>query len=166
MSRGPLKGPIIFQPFNSRPSFHLEIFMYITVHTYWLVQNVPRGTLRRFCDVRGGGGHLHLASAKSMRDDFAQDRLRKLKPSPASSSARSGLSRRRAQDFSLGALRLRPEGAIQCPVVNGFGDVLGLDRCRRFQVGNGASDLEYAVVGAGGQTLLGHGALQQALAVG
>src|SRR5215475_13095424 len=41
----------------------------------------------------------------------------------------------------------RPIGAVQAAVLDGFGDVLGLEICRVFQVGNRASDFQNAVVG-------------------
>ena len=58
-----------------------------------------------------------------------------------------------------------PECAIQGAVLDGFGDVLGLDSLSSFQISDGSSDFEDAIVGARGQALLGHGALQQPLAI-
>lgn len=54
---------------------------------------------------------------------------------------------------------LCPERAIQRAVLDGLGDVLGLDRFSSFQVCNRSCDFEDAIMGAGGQSLLGHGAL-------
>lgn len=61
--------------------------------------------------------------------------------------------------------KLRPVGAVQAPVLNRFGDVLGLQACRVFQVGYGAGDFQDAVVGASTQALLSHGAFEEALAI-
>ena len=44
--------------------------------------------------------------------------------------------------------------------------MFGLDRWGGFQVGDGAGHLQDSVVGAGGHAVLGHGAFQQAFAVG
>ena len=59
-----------------------------------------------------------------------------------------------------------PVGAVQAAVLDGFRDVLGLEIRRIFQIGDGAGDFQDAVVGAGAQALLGHGAFEQAFAVG
>ncbi len=61
---------------------------------------------------------------------------------------------------------LRPIGAIQTAVLNRFRDVFGLEIHRIFQIGDGAGDFENAVVSAGAQALLRHGAFEQAFAVG
>src|ERR1700687_646657 len=61
---------------------------------------------------------------------------------------------------------LRPIGAVEAAVLDGFGDVFGFKIGRFFQIGNGAGYFQDAVVGAGAQALLGHGAFEQALAVG
>ena len=50
--------------------------------------------------------------------------------------------------------------------MDGFGDVFGFDGGGVFDVGDGAGDFEDAVVGAGAEALLGHGAFEQAFAVG
>ena len=50
--------------------------------------------------------------------------------------------------------------------MDGFGDVFGLDRVGAFEVGDGAGDFQDAVVGAGAEALLGHGAFEQAFAIG
>src|SRR5260370_27339505 len=68
--------------------------------------------------------------------------------------------------LGFGVAELRPVGAIQGAVLDGFGDVLGFDGRSFFDVGDGAGDFEDAVVGAGAESLLGHGALEQAFAVG
>src|ERR1700687_3402654 len=60
---------------------------------------------------------------------------------------------------------LRPIGAVEAAVLDGFGDVFGFEVRRLFEVGDSAGHLQNAVVGAGAQTLLGHGAFEQALAV-
>ena len=61
---------------------------------------------------------------------------------------------------------LGPVGAVEGAVLDGFGYVFGLDGWRLFDIGDGAGDLEDAVVGAGAESLLSHGALEQAFAVG
>ena len=60
---------------------------------------------------------------------------------------------------------LRPIRAIQTAVLDGFGDVFGLEVHGVFQVGDGAGYFQDAVVGTRAETLLGHGAFEQALAV-
>ena len=50
--------------------------------------------------------------------------------------------------------------------MDGFGDVFGVEVRGVFDVGDGAGDFEDAVVGAGAESLLGHGAFEQAFAVG
>ena len=44
---------------------------------------------------------------------------------------------------------LRPIRPIEAAVLDGFGDVLGLEVCDVFQIGNRAGNFEDAVVGAG-----------------
>ena len=55
---------------------------------------------------------------------------------------------------------------IHHPVLNGFGDMGGADVFLRSQVGDGAGDLEDAVVGAGAETEFGHRRLQELLGIG
>jgi hypothetical protein len=59
-----------------------------------------------------------------------------------------------------------PVTAIQGAVLDGFSKVLDGDVRGAFQVGNSAGDFQDAVMSAGGEPLLLHGALQQALGVG
>ena len=61
---------------------------------------------------------------------------------------------------------LGPVGPVERAVLDGFGYVFGFDGWRVFDVRDGAGYFEDAVVGAGAESLLGHGALEQALAVG
>ena len=69
---------------------------------------------------------------------------------------------RRGVNFNAGrpgAGLFRPAGAV----LDGLGDVLGLDDIRAFQIGDGEGELEDAVEGAGGEVKLFHGGLEQAL---
>src|ERR1700722_10726041 len=59
-----------------------------------------------------------------------------------------------------------PVRTVEAAVLDGFGDVFGLDRVGAFEVGDGAGDFQDAVVGAGAEALLGHGAFEQAFAIG
>ena len=61
---------------------------------------------------------------------------------------------------------LRPVSAVQGPVLNGFGDMLGFDLRRLFDVSNRARDFQDSVMSAGAESLLSHGAFEQALTVG
>ena len=61
---------------------------------------------------------------------------------------------------------LRPVGAVEAAVLDGFGDVFGFEVGGVFEVGDGAGDFQNAVVGAGAQALLGHCTFEQALAIG
>jgi hypothetical protein len=69
--------------------------------------------------------------------------------------------------FSSAALcrgpRLTPEATIEGAVLDGFCNVAYRDARLGIKVCDGASDLQYPVVGAGAQALLLHGALKQAL---
>ena len=51
---------------------------------------------------------------------------------------------------------LSPERAIQGAVLDGLGDVLGLDRFSSFQVGDCACDLQDTVMSSGSQALRCH----------
>ena len=70
--------------------------------------------------------------------------------------------------FDIPSLRLpsRPKCPVQRPVLNSFGDVLRFNLRRTLEVGNRARDFQDAVVGAGGETLLVHGAFEQPFAIG
>src|SRR5579862_1428667 len=63
------------------------------------------------------------------------------------------------------AVSSRPEGAIQGSVLDGFGDVFWLQATDAFEVGDGASYLQNAVVSACGQALLRHRPFEQAFAI-
>jgi len=65
--------------------------------------------------------------------------------------------------FASLRLTLRTVGAVEAAVLDGFGDVFGLDRVGTFEVGDGASDFQDAVVVAfcracGGSDPIGCGA--------
>src|SRR5437899_1555361 len=62
--------------------------------------------------------------------------------------------------------RLGPVSTVECAVLNGFCNVLGLDLGSCVKVGDRPRYFQYAVVGAGAEPLLRHGALQQSLALG
>ena len=64
------------------------------------------------------------------------------------------------------SISLGPIRAVKRTVLDSFGDVFGLDLGSVFDVGDGAGDFEDAVVGTGTEALLGHGAFEQAFAVG
>lgn len=60
----------------------------------------------------------------------------------------------------------RPVAAIQRAILDGFGDVGDGEVLGGFEVGDGAGDFEDAVVGAGGESLLEHGAFEEFFGVG
>lgn len=62
--------------------------------------------------------------------------------------------------------RLRPVAAVERAVLDGLGQVRDGEMVGAFQVGDGARDFEDAVVGAGGESLLLHGALEKLLGGG
>src|ERR1700722_13066205 len=62
--------------------------------------------------------------------------------------------------------KLGPVGAIEASVLDSFGDVFGFDVRGVFDIGDGASDFQDAVVRASTESLLGHGTLEQTLTVG
>ncbi len=59
-----------------------------------------------------------------------------------------------------------PVAAVEGAVLDGLGEVGDGKMFRAFQVGDGAGNFEDAVVGAGGEALLLHGAFEQAFGVG
>jgi len=59
-----------------------------------------------------------------------------------------------------------PVTAIERSVLNGFGEVRHGQMFGAFKIGNGASDFEDAIVGAGCKSLLLHGTLKQPFRVG
>ena len=65
-----------------------------------------------------------------------------------------------------GRTKSHPEAAVQGAVLDGLCDVLDRDGWGGFEVGDSAGDLEDAVVGAGAEALLLHGALEEAFRVG
>ncbi len=64
------------------------------------------------------------------------------------------------------ASRSGPVAAVEGPVLDGFGEVGDGEVLGAFEIGDGAGDFEDAIVGAGGEALLLHGALEQPLGVG
>jgi hypothetical protein len=60
----------------------------------------------------------------------------------------------------------RPERAIERPVLNRFGDVLWFELGNSLEISDGARDFQDTVMGTGTEPLLGHGAFEQALAIG
>src|SRR5438045_1716954 len=72
----------------------------------------------------------------------------------------------RSSAFICGEKGLRPIRPVQRPVLDGLGDVFGLDLRRAFEVGDRPRYFEDAVVRARRESLLAHGALQQVLAIG
>src|SRR5580658_4547667 len=78
--------------------------------------------------------------------------------------------------YSLAASRLletsqnqgfpsRPVRAVKTAILYRFGNVFRLEARGVFEVGDGAGYFQDAVVGAGAEALLGHGAFEQAFAV-
>src|SRR5271157_3130051 len=61
---------------------------------------------------------------------------------------------------------LCPERSVERPILDSFRDMLGCDWADPVEVGDSSGHFQDAVVGAGGESLLGHRALQQALTVG
>uniref|UniRef100_E6PYE0 Uncharacterized protein n=1 Tax=mine drainage metagenome TaxID=410659 RepID=E6PYE0_9ZZZZ len=60
---------------------------------------------------------------------------------------------------------LCPVAAVERAVLDGFSEVTDGEGFGAFEVGDGAGDLENAVVGAGAEALLLHGAFEQPLGV-
>jgi len=56
--------------------------------------------------------------------------------------------------------------SIEASVLDGFGDVVGLDVLLVDEVGDGAGDSQDLVVGAGAEAQLGDGLLEHGLAAG
>src|SRR2546427_3231257 len=61
---------------------------------------------------------------------------------------------------------LRPVGAVERAIVDGFGNVSGIDFVGIFEVSDRAADFQNAIVGSRGETQTGHGAFQHRLAFG
>jgi len=57
-----------------------------------------------------------------------------------------------------------PPAAVERAVLDGFGDVLGLDGCSAAQIGDSTGDLQDAVVGAGAEAEALDGELHETLA--
>lgn len=55
-------------------------------------------------------------------------------------------------------LRSSPIGPVEAAILDGFGDVFWRQIWGIFEISNGTSDFENPIVGAGAETLLGHGA--------
>ena len=66
-------------------------------------------------------------------------------------------------DDGLGSSPIR---SVEAAVLDGFGDMFRRQMGCIFQIRNGASDFENPIVRAGAETLLRHGAFQQAFAIG
>ena len=60
----------------------------------------------------------------------------------------------------------RPERPVQSSVLNGLRDMFGFELRHAVEIGNRASDFQDAVMSSGAESLLGHGAFQQPLAIG
>jgi hypothetical protein len=67
-----------------------------------------------------------------------------------------GFEARRARTTVLHSLVLSPGRAIEGAVLDGLGEVLGLDRFSSFQVGDCPCDLQDTVISSGSQTMLCH----------
>jgi hypothetical protein len=63
---------------------------------------------------------------------------------------------RRARTTVLHSFVLSPERAFEGAVLDGLGDVLGLDRFSSFQAGDSSCDLQDMVMSSGSQALLCH----------
>src|ERR1051325_4021502 len=59
-----------------------------------------------------------------------------------------------------------PKTSVKRTVLNSLGDVLGLNRWGSFQVGNCTSHFQYPIMCPRCKSLLQHGSLKQALAIG
>jgi hypothetical protein len=59
-----------------------------------------------------------------------------------------------------------PIAPIQRPILDGLGEVGHGQVFDAFKIGDGAGDFEDAIMGAGGESLLLHGALEQMLGIG
>ena len=60
---------------------------------------------------------------------------------------------------------LRPVASVEVAVVDGFGDVVGLNLLASFKVGDGAGNLQDAAVGSGGEREAFHSSMEQFEAV-
>ena len=58
-----------------------------------------------------------------------------------------------------------PFTILHAPVLDGLAHMGGGNLLRTFQIGNGAGDFDYAVVGAGGKAEAVHGLVQQVAGV-
>ena len=70
-------------------------------------------------------------------------------------------------EFTIGIIKkvsLHPRLSVEAAVTYGFGDVLTLYAVAAGEVGDGAGDLDDALVGTGGEVEVGHGALQHLIA--
>src|SRR4051794_39724904 len=58
-----------------------------------------------------------------------------------------------------------PVGPVEGAILNGFSNMFGRNLRGAFEVGDRACDFQNAIVGAGTESLLSHGTLEQPLAV-
>src|SRR5256885_8535071 len=79
---------------------------------------------------------------------------------------KSGFRDGRAVYVRITASGSGPICPVEATVLNGFGDMFRRQIGRIFEIANCTGDLENPVVGPGTKTLLRHGALEQALAIG
>src|SRR2546430_6186430 len=70
-----------------------------------------------------------------------------------------------ARTLNLGS-NLGPVRAIKRAIVDGFGNVSGIDFIGVFEIGDGAADFQDAIVGSRGEPQTGHGTFQHRLAFG
>ena len=62
-------------------------------------------------------------------------------------------------EFTIGIIKkvsLHPRFSVEASVADGFGDVVALDMLLTGEVGDGAGDLEDALIGSGGEVEVGH----------
>ena len=71
-----------------------------------------------------------------------------------------GIRRGYKMQILNGDLLSGPVTAVESAVLDGLGQMSDGKAWRAFEIGYGSGDFEYAVVGAGGQALLLHGAFQ------
>ncbi len=70
-------------------------------------------------------------------------------------------------EFTIGIIKkvsLHPRLSIQTSVAHCFSDVVALDVLTAGEVGDGAGDLDDALVSSGGEVEVGHGTLQHLIA--
>ena len=70
-------------------------------------------------------------------------------------------------EFTIGIIKkisLHPRLSVEASVAHCFGDVVTFDVLTAGEVGDGAGDLDDALVGSGGEVEVGHGTLQHFVA--